>query len=33
MTLNNFIRDSKLVDEEFDPCDRDENYTPTASTH
>jgi hypothetical protein len=33
MTLNNFIWDSKLTDEEFDPRDRDENYMPTASTN
>ena len=26
MTLYNFIRDSKLHDEEFDRCDADEDY-------
>jgi hypothetical protein len=33
MTLNNFIWDNELADEEFDPRDRDENYMPTASTN
>jgi hypothetical protein len=33
MALHNFIRDSKLADEEFDRCDGDENYMPIASTH
>ena len=33
MALHNFIRNSKLADEEFDRCDRDENNMPIASTH
>ncbi|CAN6348432.1 unnamed protein product [Urochloa humidicola] len=28
MALHNFIRDSKLADRDFDPCDADENYIP-----
>ena len=28
MALHNFIRDSALPDEDFDMCDRDENYVP-----
>ena len=30
MALHNFIRDSKLRDEEFDKCDEDEDYMPEA---
>jgi hypothetical protein len=26
MVLHNFIRETKLLDEEFDKCDQDENY-------
>ena len=33
ITLHNFIRDSALSDEEFDRCDRDENYMPMPSSH
>ncbi|EEE58803.1 hypothetical protein OsJ_10354 [Oryza sativa Japonica Group] len=32
MALHNFIRDSKLSDEEFDLCDNDENYMPMPSS-
>lgn len=32
MALHNFIRDSKLSDEEFDRCDNDENYMPMPSS-
>jgi hypothetical protein len=32
MALHNFIRDSKLADEEFARCDEDENYMPIPST-
>ena len=28
MSLHNFIRESAIVDEEFDRCDHDENYMP-----
>ncbi|CAN6353337.1 unnamed protein product [Urochloa humidicola] len=28
MALHNFIRESKLADRDFDPCDADENYVP-----
>ena len=28
MTLHNFIRESAMVDADFDMCDRDENYMP-----
>jgi hypothetical protein len=28
MAIHNFIRESALADEEFDMCDRDENYMP-----
>ena len=31
MALHNFIRDSKLSDEEFDKCDEDEDYMPEAA--
>ena len=31
MALHNFIRDSKLRDEEFDKCDDDEEYMPGAT--
>jgi hypothetical protein len=31
MALHNFIRDSKLRDEEFDKCDEDEEYMPDAA--
>ena len=31
MALHNFIRDSKLRDEEFDKCDEDEDYMPEAT--
>lgn len=31
MALHNFIRDSKLRDEEFDKCDEDEDYMPEAA--
>ena len=31
MALHNFIRDSKLRDEEFDKCDEDEDYMPGAT--
>ena len=31
MALHNFIRDSKLGDEEFDKCDDDEDYMPEAA--
>ena len=30
MALHNFIRDSALPDEDFDMCDRDENYVPVV---
>ena len=30
MALHNFIRDSAMADEDFDRCDRDENYVPLA---
>lgn len=30
MALHNFIRESKLADPDFDPCDADENYVPLA---
>jgi hypothetical protein len=33
MALHNFIRDSKIADELFDQCDRDEDYMPIPSTH
>jgi hypothetical protein len=33
MALHNFIRDSKMADEEFDRCDQDENYMPIPSSH
>ena len=33
MTLRNFIRDSKMTDEEFDRCDEDEEYMPILSSH
>ena len=33
MALHNFIRESHMEDEDFDRCDRDENYVPhEAST-
>jgi hypothetical protein len=32
MALHNFIQDSKLADQEFDRCDRDENYMPIPPT-
>ncbi|XP_024310351.1 protein ALP1-like [Brachypodium distachyon] len=28
MALHNFIRESEIFDEDFDKCDRDENYMP-----
>lgn len=28
MSLHNYIRETKLPDEEFDKCDEDENYVP-----
>jgi hypothetical protein len=28
MALHNFIRESAIADEDFDKCDRDENYVP-----
>jgi hypothetical protein len=28
MALHNFIRESVVADEDFDKCDRDENYVP-----
>jgi len=31
IALHNFIRDSKLRDEEFDRCDADEEYMPKAA--
>jgi hypothetical protein len=31
MALHNFIRDSKLRDEEFDKCDEDEDYLPESA--
>jgi hypothetical protein len=33
MALHKFIQDNKLADEEFDQCDRVENYMPIPSTH
>jgi hypothetical protein len=33
MALHNLLRDSKLANEEFDWCDRDENYMHIHSTH
>jgi hypothetical protein len=32
MALHNFIRDSKLMDEHFDRCDRDEHYVPVEAS-
>ena len=31
MALHNFIRESAIADEEFDRCDRNENYMPTPN--
>jgi hypothetical protein len=31
MALHNFIHDSKLMDENFDKCDEDEEYMPDAA--
>jgi hypothetical protein len=28
MVLHNFIRESALSDQEFNKCDKDENYVP-----
>ena len=28
MAVHNFIRESKILDREFDSCDQDENYVP-----
>ena len=30
MTLHNFIRESAMMDEDFDMCDHDENYIPLS---
>jgi hypothetical protein len=30
MAIHNFIRESAMTDEEFDMCDRDENYIPVV---
>ncbi|XP_025818423.1 uncharacterized protein LOC112894820 isoform X2 [Panicum hallii] len=32
MALHNFIRESKLMDEHFDRCDRDEHYVPVEAS-
>ncbi|WVZ95146.1 hypothetical protein U9M48_040947 [Paspalum notatum var. saurae] len=32
MALHNFIRESKLMDEHFDRCDRDEHYVPIEAS-
>lgn len=32
MALHNFIRESKLLDEDFDRCDRDEHYVPIEAS-
>ena len=32
MALHNFIRESRIVDREFDACDADENYNPMPSS-
>ena len=32
MALHNFIRESKMADEEFDRCDQDEDYMPFPPT-
>lgn len=30
MALHNFIRESAMMDEDFDMCDHDENYIPLS---
>src|SRR5688572_29284847 len=32
MALHNFIRESHMEDEDFDRCDRDENYVPREAS-
>ena len=33
MALHNFIRESRIRDKDFSPCDEDENYNPMPSDH
>jgi len=33
MALHNFIRESRIRDKDFSPCDEDENYNPIPSEH
>jgi hypothetical protein len=33
MALQNFIRDSKIADDEFDCCDQNENYMSIPPSH
>ena len=33
MALHNFIRENRIRDRDFAPCDEDENYNPMPSEH